>query len=193
MNAGGVKEAQMTRRDIQVLIVAEDSATVSTLASEIVTKLQANITIVDTIEEARVLVASEAYDVVVAEPSLDDGRAASLIKTQGTPVILIEADPEPDRIVTGFRTGAADVICPAIDAERMIESIRRVIRAGRIQRQTVSRNRRLRRVSSRLIRDRRELRQRVDLICRDLVDAYQQLARKVVSTPGKAAGTDKKS
>lgn len=183
MRAGGLKEAPMTRRDIQVLIVAEDSATVAALASEIVSKLQANITIVDTIEEARVLVASEAYDVVVAEPSVGDGAAASLIKSFGTPVVIIENSAEPDRIVSGFRTGAADVIIPGGDADPMIDSIHRVIRRGRAQRHTLHRNRRLRRVSSRLIRDRRELRQRVDLICRDLVEAYQQLAKKVVSGP----------
>lgn len=169
------------RRDLQVLIAAVDSQTVAATASQIVTRLSANITIVDSLEEARVLIASEAYDVVLTTRTLRDGSGFALIKSLGTPVVLLSDTDDAARTVEAFRAGAADVICVSGDATESIGRIERVIRNGRRQRHTLHRNRRLRRVSKRLIRDRRELRQRVDLICRDVVEAYQRLAEKVVT------------
>lgn len=181
------KEAPMTRRDVQVLIVADDSRTVAALASEVVSRLDANITIVDSIEEARVLIASEAYDLAITSGHLADGRGETLIKPNGIPVVFIEETQNAEQTVEAFRAGAADVVCPGKNADAMISSIRRIVKSSRRQRHTMSRNRRLRRVSRRLIKDRRELRQRVDLICRDIVQAYQRLAEKVVTTAGSAA------
>lgn len=177
----------MTRRDVQVLIVADDARTVAALASEVVSRLDANITIVDSIEEARVLIASEAYDLAITSSDLADGRGESLIKPNGIPVVFIEETQNAEQTVEAFRAGAADVVCPGKNADAMISSIRRIVKSSRRQRHTISRNRRLRRVSRRLIKDRRELRQRVDLICRDIVQAYQRLAEKVVSTTGSTA------
>lgn len=184
MEAGDGKKAEaMTRNDMQILIVAKDSRTIASIASEIVTQLEANITIVDTVEEARLLTATEVYDVVLAHRALEDGRGASLIKPLGIPVVLIDGRDDAQGAIEAFRAGAADVVDPREGADAVIESIERVVESSRKQHHTLSRNRRLRRVSSRLIKDRRELRQRVDLICRDLVQAYQRLAEKVVSAP----------
>jgi hypothetical protein len=41
------------------------------------------------------------------------------------------------------------------------------------------RHRRLRKLTARIICERRDLRQRIDLICRDFVHAYRRLAQRV--------------
>ena len=40
------------------------------------------------------------------------------------------------------------------------------------------------------VKDRRELRMRIDLICKDIVHAYRRLAEKVVDHGGPALGSD---
>jgi len=70
-----------------------------------------------------------------------------------------------------------------MDPDTLVDSVRRAVRQRRTLHRKTARAKRLRRLSSRLIKDRRELRRRVDLICSDLVGAYQRLAEKVVTVP----------
>lgn len=179
----------MKSRDMQILIVADDSRAIAVLAAEIVGRLDANITIVDTIREGREMIESEGFDVALVSPVLSDGAAAALVGVNATPIMLLDQTADVGRLLESFRAGMVDIIDPRGDAALVSDRIQRVVKSARRQRHTISRNRRLRKVSSRLIRDRRELRQRVDLICRDLVQAYQRLAQKVVST-GVAADAD---
>lgn len=172
----------MKRKDMQLLIVADDSKTIAVLAAEIVARLDANLTIVDTVREAGELMKSDAFDIVLAAPVLSDGPSAGLVSYCATPMMLLDQISEVGHLLDSFRAGFVDVIDPGADAKLLTDRIRHIVADGRRRKRTVSRNVRLRRVSSRLIKDRRELRQRVDLICRDLVQAYQRLAHKVVST-----------
>ncbi len=182
----------MISTNMQVLMVADDTESIAAAAADIATQLNANITMVDTFDEARGLAGSAGYDAIVAADELADGRGASLIREDGPPVVIIAAAAAPDRVVAAFRAGAADVVDLRTDGAALISSLSRAASRRRRRAHTMSRNRRLRRVSSRLIRDRRELRQRVDLICQDLVHAYRRLAEKVVEgsdgrRPGKPA------
>lgn len=172
----------MKRKDMQLLIVADDSKTIAVLAAEIVARLDANLTIVDTVREAGELMKSDAFDIVLAAPVLSDGPSAGLVSKCATPMMLLDQISEVGHLLDSFRAGFVDVIDPGADAKLLTDRIRHIVADGRRRKRTVNRNVRLRRVSSRLIKDRRELRQRVDLICRDLVQAYQRLAHKVVST-----------
>lgn len=169
-------------RDMQILIVASDSETVATVATEIVTRLAANVTIVDSIQEARSLVESDAFDVVLTESQLSDGSGLALVRTNSTPTVVIEGHARSETIAKAFRGGAADVISVPVDGDHLAKTIERLVDRYRTQKSKAGRNARLRRLSKGLIKDRRELRRRVDLICRDLVHAYQRLAEKVVAT-----------
>lgn len=176
-------------RDMQILIAADDTPTVSALAASIVTRLDADITVVDSLSEARRLAAGGGYDVVLAAASLNDGPGESLIREDGPPVILIDRDTDAHRTISHLRSGAADVIGAQPDSDEVVSNLRRIIHKRRRRMHTVNRNRRLRRISRKLLRDRRDLRRRVDVICRDLVEAYQRLAQKVTVASG-AGQTD---
>jgi DNA-binding NtrC family response regulator len=107
-----------------------------------------------------------------------------MIHDDGPPVILIDDAGEASPVVAAIRAGACDVVHAGIAAETFAAIVTRHVESFRGRRHLANRNRRLRGVSRRLIRDRRELRERVDLICRDLVHAYRRLAEKAVKTPG---------
>lgn len=174
----------MALKDIHVLIVSGDTEIVAKLAQHIVTTLDARITLVDTLDEARTILASGAFDVVMAAEELADGSGLSLLEegpgTRDVPFILLGRALDAQSLLSAIRCGVVDVLTLPIETDRLISVTRRVVQAGRERRRQALRTTRLRQLAPRLIRDRRELRQRVDLICHDLVHAYRRLAEKVV-------------
>ena len=176
----------MPHNHLQILIVADEPDVTAMLATHIMTaRDDAHVSVVDTIKEARRLAASDAFDVIVAQERLSDGTALGLVvdadKSNVTPLVVVAPDADVEQVRSTFREGAADVIDSAADGAGLLDCIDRVVTRGRQEQRRGRRGDRLRRVSSRLIKDRRELRQRVDLICRDVVDAYRRLAEKVVA------------
>lgn len=175
----------MTGKDMRILIVAEDTQTLTDLVQQVM-KLEADSTLVDTLDDARFLIESDEFDVVIAERQLPDGSGLELLQfaeRSGLPFILLGGQMDAGDILTAMRLGAADVIPSPIDYEHLLSAISKVVRQKREGEQKAYRSERLRRLSSRLIRERRELRKRVDLICNDLVVAYRELAEKFVADP----------
>ena len=95
---------------------------------------------------------------------------------------MLDNQIDAQRVLAALRAGAGDIFTPPYDRHQILTTIRRAVQAKRDRDRRELRTTRLRRLSSRLIRDRRELRQRVDLICRDLVQAYRRLVSKVVDS-----------
>ena len=183
----------MAGKDMRIMFAAENTPAAANMLQNAVTKLNADIFLVDTVEDARSVAAQEPFDVILAAATLADGRGLDLLRTgiaADIPFVLIEDHLDGERVLEAMRLGATDVVHPQLTPDQVIGTIGRAVRRGRLCRRDIRRSRRLRRLSSKLIRDRRELRQRVDLICRDLVVAYQRLAEKVVTTPevGVSAG-----
>ena len=180
----------MNSAELKILIVEEDDKKATTLARDLVIGLKADITMVDTLEEAMLVTASNSYDAIVASSQLPDGSGLSLL-TDGDsakpPVIILEDSTSAERVLGAIRNGAADVLPGPIESDRFVDTVRRVSKRYRRHRITANRSKRLRTLTTRLVRDRRDLRKRVDLICRDLVQAYQTLAEKVVEIQETAA------
>jgi len=180
------KEARMTLNDLRVLVFGENSEETAAISGQIVMGLESDLTIVDTLDEARALRSSNAYDAVILVSRSPQSATTDLLsavdrETPATPVIVLADQPDAETVLEIVRAGAADVLPMQVDARRLAVSICRAARTFRRQRMMVSRNQRLRRISSRLVRDRRDLRRRVDLICKDFVEAYRRLAERVVS------------
>lgn len=176
----------MAGKDMRIMFAAENTKATAAMLQDMLTKLDADIFLVDTVEDARSLAAQEQFDVILSAAGLSNGQGLDLLRTgiaADTPFILIEDNLDAERVLEAMRLGAADVVHPQHTADQVISTIDQTVRRGRLCRRDIRRSQRLRRLSSKLIRDRRELRQRVDLICKDLVVAYQRLAEKVVTTP----------
>jgi DNA-binding NtrC family response regulator len=132
------------------------------------------------------MAASTAFDLFIAGERLPDGNGLSLLDEKdnmsGTPLVLVDDQLDGQRTLAALRRGALDVLTPPIELDRLLAIIRRAVKGEQSRQRREARAKRLRRLSSRLISDRRELRQRVDLICRDLVEAYRRLAQKVTTS-----------
>jgi DNA-binding NtrC family response regulator len=177
----------MKTAELQVLLVAEDSELIVNLSQELMIGLSANLTISDNVEQAASLAVTDGFDVIIACQRLRTGSGIALLSTLAnkeisSAVILIDECLDPHFILSALRLGAADVFNTPVDGSRLIASIQSAVQRRREQMQLVARTRRLRRLSSRLVKDRRDLRNRVDVVCRDVVTAYRRLAEKVVAS-----------
>jgi DNA-binding NtrC family response regulator len=163
-----------------------DEPRTNALVADLILHMQPRITRVETVEAAREVIETGDCDLIIADQYLADGRGLDLVARDGsldTPIILLKETIEADRILTALRLGVADILAHPVDSDMLIERIGEVLHEDAIRRRDARRARRLRKMSSKLIRERRELRQRVDLICNDIVVAYRQLAEKVVESP----------
>lgn len=177
-------EAIGRRSGIRILIVAGADDEVLRLTEHLLTRLDADLAIVETMDEAETLAGTESFDAIVTQRGLPDGDGLGLLRDDrietAIPVIVLDDELDAERILAALRAGALDVIPRPFDLDRLTVVIREAVEQYRQQRSEAARAKRLRGLSSRMIRDRRELRKRVDLVCRDLVHAYRRLAEKVI-------------
>jgi DNA-binding NtrC family response regulator len=112
-----------------------------------------------------------------------DGHGLGLLREMrienDCPVILLAEEVSVDEAVEAMRLGVVDLFRKPFDLSNLIAVARRVTDRELKRRREQAKQRRMRRVASRIIQDRREVHQRMDLICRDFVQAYRRLAEKV--------------
>lgn len=175
----------MDLSEARLLIVAEDDTTIASLTECLVMRFDADVAIVGCIADAQAMLESQDFDAVIAATELPDGSAIDLLHNddegQSPPVVILDEELDAERVLAALRAGALDVFTPPFDLDSLRDVLSKAVRRNRDRAHEATRAERLRRLSSGMIRDRRELRQRVDLVCRDLVHAYRRLAEKVVA------------
>ena len=102
--------------------------------------------------------------------------------TNDRPVILLADDPTLPEAIEAMRLGVVDLFGKPFDLHEVGEAVVRAADQEHQRQREAVRQRRLRRLASRVVRERRDLRQRMDLMCRDIVQAYRRLARQVDSS-----------
>ena len=176
----------MTEKPVQLLLVNGDEE----LAEMILRCLQdtswAEVTHVTTASDALREELTTRHDVIVAAMSLPDGDGLALTRevrvTNGCPVILTAEQVTAEEAIEALRLGVTDILMQPFDIADLMDLAKRTAERRFRCRHRRRRYRRLRSMVSRIIRERRDLRQRMDLICRDLVYAYRNLAQKVTAS-----------
>ncbi|HOA74011.1 MAG TPA: response regulator [Phycisphaerae bacterium] len=146
------------------------------------------------LDAARVTVAADAaaavreeltatHDVLVVATELPDAAWMDLVRelrrANRGPLILLAQEPTGAEMIEAIRAGVTDVLVKPFDLADLVERVDRAARRAFRSRRRRLRNRRLRKLTGRIIRERRDLRRRIDLICRDFVHAYRRLAQRV--------------
>ncbi len=174
----------MKAADTRILIVADDTEAVAAIVHHLITSFNADVTLVETRSDVEQVTDLARFDLILAQCELGDGRGVDLLDllpARRPPIILFQCAAEIDGVIAAVRKGVADVLPAPVALEDLTPAICRVLHRGRLRRSEQVRTRRLRSLSSQLIRERRELRKRIDLICHDIVDAYRRLAERVVA------------
>ncbi len=175
----------MAERPLEILLADDDQELAEMITSHLPTAITARVTHVRSVEEALREELTCRHDLVIASLQLDTSDGFALIRQlrgKCRPFILLADAPGPQQLIEGIRLGVLDVLCKPFDMVELAEAVERYARMARRRRRERIRHRRLRRVTARIVGERRDLRQRMDLICRDFVQAYRRLAQKVVES-----------
>ena len=123
-------------------------------------------------------------DVIITELELPDSDGISMLAELRAhaefSAIVVARQATLGKAVELMRLGVRDLLIKPCDLRRL-GKVAAVAAADRLAAKRAElRQRRLRTVAGRIIRDRRELRRRMDLVCSDLVSAYRDLASRFV-------------
>ncbi|MFW6059840.1 MAG: response regulator [Phycisphaeraceae bacterium] len=168
-------------RPVRVLVVDPSPAAGRLIKACDPGTMPMHVTRLGSLSAAQAHVAEKPVDVVVIEPNLPDGSGLTLQamlqrRYRDIDSIIISSQPTLDDAVQAMRGGAADFLIKPLDPTLLTERLRTIIDQRQRRREQTERVRSLRRTCRRLERTRREVTQQVDMLCEDLVGAYQELA-----------------
>lgn len=175
----------MAKRPPKIALVEPDPQLVELLVDSLARRFKANLTCVTGAESCLDVDMLNPQDLVIAELALDgsDGLelAGHLMSLGARPIILLADQVTCEQAIDAMRLGVSDLFRKPFPVGEMLDSAERLVRRHRLRRERATRHRRLRTLVRRIIHEHRSLRQRTDLICRDLVGAHRRLVDRVLS------------
>lgn len=155
-------------------------------SDEIVAKLmqQHQCRRVDTVCEAREAIEHVPFDLLLLDPGLCDGDGLALADdlqqtTPATKTIVISDEHSAHSAVQAMRCGAVDFIHAPLELRSMMTRIDAALAKSRADRKREDRLVRLKKVCKQLNSARHEISEQIDLLCHDLVAAYQDMSNQV--------------
>ncbi len=176
----------MPKRSVNILLVESEPSLAEMIEECLLEVMQVQINRVSCAGEALREELNHRHDLVITELSLPDADGLELVRriqvSNKCPTILLADSPTPEDLIDAMRLGIRGVAPHPIDTVDLVRTIRGVLRTELRQRRQRTRYRRLRLLTGRILRERRDLRERIDLICKDVVQAYRRLAQDVASS-----------
>ena len=126
-------------------------------------------------------------DLVLVNLQVGDNAGVALLEKirrtfPATTAVALSRSQAADACVEAWRAGASDILFAPVKVEEARQVIAGSLRKTSVQAQQNARHHRLRTVCKRLNKARHEISQQVDLLCNDLVRAYQDLAQQLNQT-----------
>ncbi len=178
----------MTQLPQKILVVEPEPEIVEVLVACLSRRLHARITCV---ADARGCLDSELlepHDLIITELELRDSDglrlARELMSLGSRPIILLADQATCSDAIEAMRLGIRDVFRKPFPVDELLDSVERLIRAHVETRRRAARYHRMRELVRHVVRERRSLNRRVELVCRDLVGAHRRLVRRVTETQG---------
>lgn len=170
-------------RQARVLCVDADANTRNE-AARILAGLPVEFAGVASTVAARDALAERDFDVLLIDTNPSTGDSFALVQEQmshDVPLQSIMASKRPtvDLMVRSMRAGAIDLLRKPFDAEELVQRLDAAVERADLMRHRQRRLERLKRICRRLNEAREEVTREVDVLCSDLVSAYQDLADQV--------------
>jgi len=164
----------------RVLIVDGDAAARKAIQAAL-GSLSLRIDCVSTLDECQACLGRDSYDVVIMDMQVANGAGLALVRSLATNhaptrTILLAAQPTLDNAVEAMRCGAVDMVTKPIDGADLARRTSRAVDTARELRARDRRVERLKRICKRLNQTRDDDNKKVDVLCHDLIGAYQELA-----------------
>jgi DNA-binding response OmpR family regulator len=189
METTGRREAKFAQRgeaaggSSRILIVGGEPAFRAALVGELKAKHH-HCTHVGRLDEALAAHANGRFDLIVVNPTLPDGDglelARRLQRSNATTKTVIFSDTGSFSVaLDALRCGVADFVHTPVELTDFIERIEAALSKSRWERNREQRIRRLQRICQELSSAREEISGQVDVLCNDLVLAYQELTDQI--------------
>lgn len=173
------------REGPRILIVEDDADVALMLQDHLQYSLSAMVTVAEDAEKAVTMDSTSPAELVLIDYLLPDCNGPELVeKLAGPahrPVIMMTGHATLGRAISAMRSGAVDMFVKPFDLEVLSQKVSAAIDRYRSQCHRVRRLEKVRKLSQQVIRDRRQLRRKLDVVCRDVVSAYQDLAVQVAA------------
>lgn len=136
------------------------------------------------VDEARALLKTTEIDIVVVDVNLPDGNGidfAEQLKAdeRGIQSIVITGDATLPRAVQAIRAGVCDFLTKPLHLDELNGCVNRALQRHAADHRVAHRLDRLRQLCKKLHKARHQVTQQVDVLCNDLVSAYQELAEQM--------------
>lgn len=133
---------------------------------------------------ARDALKQQRIDLVMLDPALPDGNGLSFADEihQHHPTaqtIVVTDEPNLQDAIEAIRAGAADLLIKPLNVADLNKRVHAALSRGRRDAKQWKRIQKLRRICKKLSRAHEEVTQQVDVLCNDLVTAYQELAEQM--------------
>jgi DNA-binding NtrC family response regulator len=177
-----------TGENPRILVVEDDPAIAELLQDHFKDSLNAEIRIADSGQQAIDLDYEKPAEVILIDymlPDMDGLELIAALNSRGQrPMIIMTGHPTLGRAIEAMRLGAADMFVKPFDLDKMTQTVAQAVGKFRHDQLRVRRLMRVRELSKRVIQERRGLRRKMDLVCRDMVAGYRELAEKVNQIQG---------
>ena len=131
--------------------------------------------------EARKVLSDGVIDLAVIDSTLPDGSGVTLADELSnsrkiTQTILVSEKPSLEVAIQAIRAGASDFIIKPLNLTEINDCVHKVLSKQKQSKEQAQRMRRLQRLCKKLNQARIDVSKQVDILCNDLVTAYQELA-----------------
>ena len=179
----------MKPKPYRILLVEPDPEIMELLVAALVRRLNAHVTCVTEAEDCLDIEMLDPHDLVIAELHLAGlsgiELTARLCGLSSRPVILLADRPSKSQLLKALRAGACNLFPKPFRVGRLLDAAEQKLKLYRAQRRERARYRQLRGLVRHVLRDRRRLNQRMELVCRDLVGAHRRLVHRVLEVEAK--------
>ena len=104
------------------------------------------------------------------------------------PIIVLADDPTASDAIDAMRSGVCDMFPKPFPVNDLLDAVERELRQCEVERAQAAKYRRMRKAARKVLRERRELSQRVELVCRDLVGAHRRLVHRFLESEESQTG-----
>ena len=180
------EKAAVSTKAWDVLVVDADPAT-GELVREGGRRWIRSVRIARSVDEASLEMRTRPADLIVVNVQIDDNEGLALLRKlrkahPHVEAIALARTKRTEICVDAFRAGASDMLVGPLTVEEVQRTLDNVRSRHADTQRLVERNHRLRHVCKRLNKARHEISQQVDLLCNDLVRAYQEMAQQLNHT-----------
>lgn len=173
----------MAERSQKILVVEPDPQVLEILVASLARKFDAHVTCVADAESCLDVDLITPHDLVISEMHLDDSNgielAQNLLSLCNRPIILLGEEPSSEEAITALRVGVRDVFVKPFPVSELLEAAEGMLAGHEMRRQHTVKYSRMRDLVRRVIRERRDMNRRIELLCKDLVGAQKRLVHRV--------------